>query len=50
MIKIGNNDGTWGTTPSGFPYQLSTTSSTSWKVSIIPLTSGKMLGSLYYTV
>jgi hypothetical protein len=43
VIRSGNNDGTWGTTPSGFPYQLSTTSSTSWKVSIIPLTSGKML-------
>jgi len=25
VIKSGNNDGTWGTTPSGFPYQLSST-------------------------
>jgi hypothetical protein len=43
VIKSGNNDGTWGTTPSGFPYQLSTTSNTDWKVSVVPLTSGKML-------
>jgi hypothetical protein len=42
VIKSGNNDGTWGTTPSGFPYQLSTTSGL-WYVSVIPLTSGKML-------
>jgi hypothetical protein len=47
VIKSGNNDGTWGTTPSGFPYQLSTTVST-WKVSIIPLTSGKMLAIYSY--
>ena len=43
VIKSGNNNGTWGTTPTGFPYQLSTTSSDAWRVSIIPLTSGKML-------
>jgi hypothetical protein len=43
VIKSGNNDGTWGTTPSGFPYQLSTTSDLTWRVSVIPLTSGKML-------
>ena len=43
VIKSGNNDGTWGTTPSGFPYQLSTTSSSGWRVSIVPLTAGKML-------
>jgi hypothetical protein len=43
VIKSGNNDGTWGTTPSGFPYQLSTTSSNNWGVSVISLTSGKML-------
>jgi len=48
VIKSGNNDGTWGTTPSGFPYQLSTTASTYWKVSIVPLTAGKMLA--LYTV
>jgi hypothetical protein len=48
VIKSGNNDGTWGTTPSGFPYKLSTTSSTSWKVSVVPLTSGKMLAIYAY--
>jgi hypothetical protein len=41
VIKSGNNDGTWGTTPSGFPYLLSTTDS-DWYVSVIPLTAGKM--------
>jgi hypothetical protein len=48
VIKSGNNDGTWGTTPSGFPYRLSTTSSSSWVVSVIPLTSGKMLAVYTY--
>jgi hypothetical protein len=43
VIKSGNNDGTWGTTPSPFPYPLSTSSSLYWRVSVIPLTSGKML-------
>jgi hypothetical protein len=47
VIKSGNNDGTWGTTPSGFPYQLSTTD-TVWVVSVIPLTSGKMLAVYAY--
>ncbi|MEM2147952.1 MAG: hypothetical protein QXJ94_05045 [Candidatus Bathyarchaeia archaeon] len=42
IIKSGNNDGTWGTTPSGFPYQLSTVEKDSWAVSPIPLTNGKM--------
>jgi hypothetical protein len=40
VIKSGNNDGTWGT---GTITQLSTTSSSYWRVSIIPLTAGKML-------
>jgi hypothetical protein len=48
VIKSGNNDGTWGTTPSPFPYQLSTTSG-GWRVSVIPLTSGKMLAVYAYT-
>jgi hypothetical protein len=50
VIKSGNNDGTWGTTPSGFPYQLSTTSDSYWRVSVIPLTSGKMLAVYAYSV
>jgi hypothetical protein len=48
VIKSGNNDGTWGTTPTGFPYQLSTYS-TDWHVSVIPLTYGKMLALYAYT-
>jgi len=41
VIKSGNNDGTWGTTPSNFfPYPLLDVNS---RVSVIPLTSGKML-------
>jgi hypothetical protein len=43
VIKSGNKDGTWGTTPTGFPYLLSSTSWTMATVSVIPLTSGKML-------
>ncbi|KUO40634.1 MAG: hypothetical protein APZ16_04455 [Candidatus Hadarchaeum yellowstonense] len=43
VIRSGNNDGTWGTTPGGFPYRLSTTSSSSWRVIVVPLTSGKVL-------
>jgi len=42
IIKSGNNDGTWGSTPSGFPYQLSSTNAI-WNVIPVPLTSGKML-------
>jgi hypothetical protein len=48
VIKSGNNDGTWGTTPAGFPYQLSTIDNTYWMVSIIPLTAGKMLAVYVY--
>ena len=43
VIKSGNKDGTWGTTPTGFPYQLSTTSASYWVATPVPLTSGKML-------
>jgi len=42
VIKSGNNDGTWGTTPSGFPQKLSDTILDSM-VEIIPLTAGKIL-------
>jgi hypothetical protein len=51
VIKSGNNDGTWGSTPAGFPYQLSltgTNDSHQWKDSIIPLTGGKMLAVYCY--
>lgn len=44
VIRSGNNDGTWGTTPSGFPYQLSSgITDAVWHVTAVPLTSGKML-------
>ena len=43
VIKSGNNNGTWGTTPTGFPHRLEEDSQSSWRVSVIPLTSGKML-------
>jgi len=42
VIKSGNNDGTWGTTPTGFPHQLSTTL-TEWIVIPVPLTNQKIL-------
>jgi hypothetical protein len=42
VIRSGNNDGTWGTTPSGFPYQLSTVGMLDWRVSVVSLTSGKV--------
>jgi hypothetical protein len=49
VIKSGNNDGTWGTTPAGFPYQLSTLNVFWGNVSIIPLTAGKMLAVYAYS-
>ena len=42
VTKSGNNDGTWGTTPAGFPKIFSTTSA-NWRVSPVPLTAGKMV-------
>ena len=43
VTKSGNNDGTWGTTPTGFPYEFSVDADASSRMSIIPLTGGKML-------
>ena len=43
VIKSGNNNGTWGTTPSGFPYQVSTSELFMDRVVPTPLTGGKML-------
>ncbi|MDH7477091.1 MAG: hypothetical protein QHH17_01770 [Candidatus Bathyarchaeota archaeon] len=43
IIKSGNNDGTWGSTPNGFPYRLSSTSGSTWRVTVVPLTNLKML-------
>jgi hypothetical protein len=53
VIKSQYNNGTWGTTPSGFPYILSTTSAISlgvptWRSSIIPLTTLKMVAIYAY--
>jgi hypothetical protein len=42
VIKSGNNDGTWGSNPSGFPYRFSTTSN-SWCIIPVPLANGGML-------
>jgi hypothetical protein len=42
VIKSGNSDGTWGTTPDGFPYQLKDTLMLTWAVSPVPLTNAKM--------
>ena len=39
----GAGGGTWGTTPSGFPHQLSSTAESGWMSATIPLTSGNML-------
>jgi hypothetical protein len=43
VIKSGSNDGTWGTTPDGFPHQLSATPNSEWCVSVVPLLDGKMV-------
>ncbi len=43
VVKSGNNDGTWGTTPTGFPFQLSDVQKDSWAVSPVKLTGGKVL-------
>jgi len=40
VTRSGNNDGTWGTTPNGFPYLISPTIGTCIP---IPLTNGKMV-------
>jgi len=35
VTMSGNTDGTWGTTPSGFPYQVNSTSA-DWRVAVVP--------------
>ena len=42
VTKSGNNDGTWGATPAGFPYKLSTDTGNFWSVVPVALTSLKM--------
>lgn len=41
VTKSSTNDGTWTTAPN-FPYRLSTVSSSAWRVSVVPLTVGKV--------
>ncbi|GAI32938.1 unnamed protein product, partial [marine sediment metagenome] len=41
VFKNADNDGTWSTA-AGFPHQLSTTFSTYWRVSVVPLTDSKV--------
>jgi hypothetical protein len=48
VTKSGNNDGTWGATPGGFPHLLINSSQTYWAPSITPLTSGKMFAFYGY--
>jgi len=43
VTKSGNNDGTWGTPPPGFPHQLSTIESVSWDIVPVSLTNNKMV-------
>ncbi len=43
VTRSPNNDGTWGVTPGGFPYQLLDPYVTSHRVSVIPLTGREML-------
>ena len=42
VTKSGNNDGTWGVTPGGFPWDSGGTSSANWRSVIIPMTGGKV--------
>ena len=42
VIKSGWNNGSWGTTPAGFPYQLSTVTYQTSAVSPVALTNGKV--------
>jgi hypothetical protein len=43
IIKSGNNNGTWGSTPSPFPVQLSTTDDASWHIIPVPYSNGYIL-------
>jgi hypothetical protein len=44
IIKSGNNDGTWGTTPSPFPYELDgSVNDNTWLPCVVALTATKML-------
>ncbi|MBA7507053.1 hypothetical protein ES706_05769 [subsurface metagenome] len=47
VFKNAENDGTWSTA-TGFPYQLSTTYSDTWRVSVVPLTDSKVYAIYAY--
>jgi len=42
VAKSGNNDGTWGSAPAGFPYQLTADSESEWYTTVHGLTSDKI--------
>lgn len=42
VTMSGNNDGTWGTTPAGFPYELTSASESEWYTTVHGLTSDKI--------
>ena len=43
VTMSGNTNGTWGTTPVGYPRELSATSASSWSVTVKALTGGKFV-------
>jgi len=42
VTKSGNNDGTWGSTPTGFPYELTADSESAWYTTVHGLTADKV--------
>lgn len=42
VTMSGNSDGTWGTTPAGFPYELTSNSESEWYTTVHGLTSNKI--------
>jgi hypothetical protein len=42
VAKSGNNDGTWGSAPTGFPYELTSGSESEWYTTVHGLTSNKI--------
>ena len=42
ITKSGNTDGTWGTSPAGFPYELASASESEWYTTVHGLTADKI--------
>jgi hypothetical protein len=42
VSKSGNHNGTWGTTPAGFPWKSEAPSSSNWRSVLVPMLSGKV--------